>query len=76
VKAISSGGCKRAKAKNSGSSQSVLQVVYEVDHTPCHIIIIPSVIGGVLAIAAVIGIIIYNIKKEDKSRSSYRTSTK
>jgi hypothetical protein len=53
-KGSGSKSCRKVTAKNAGSTQSSLQVVFAVDNSVCNmIIIIPSVIGGVLVITAI-----------------------
>jgi hypothetical protein len=60
-KGTGSKGCRKVKAKNSGSSKSTLQVVFEIDNSTCNmIIIIPSVIGAVIVLGvAALGIGLY-----------------
>jgi hypothetical protein len=54
TKGTGSKGCRKVKAKNSGSTRASLQVVFNVDNSSCNmIIIIPSVIGVIFILTAI-----------------------
>jgi hypothetical protein len=67
TKGSGSKACRKVKAQNSGSStKSSLQVIFKIDNSTCNmIIIIPSVIGGIIilaAIALIIGLYLRHLK--------------
>jgi Leucine-rich repeat (LRR) protein len=65
-KPAKSKGCKKVKASNGENGRDSLHVLLRIDNSTCNmIIIIPSVIGGVLILAAVattVGLVIRNKK--------------
>jgi hypothetical protein len=64
-KGSGSKGCRKVKAKNSGSTKSSLHVIFSIDNSSCNMmIIIPCVIGGVLIIVAVAVVVGLHLRKQ------------
>jgi hypothetical protein len=64
TKGSGSKGCRKVKAKNSGSSKSSLHVIFAIDNSSCNMmIIIPCVIGGVLILVGVAIVVGLHLRK-------------